>query len=115
MANIIKTLESAIMNDILTHLQRSCVLVWRNNTGRRSGVRYGLGVGSADLIGVVRGRMLAIEVKRPGGKPSADQITWMRVVNMHGGYAVVVTSVPEAIAAVRAAEAGEEAPRVRHI
>lgn len=86
------------------------VLIWRNNCGvdTTRGVRYGLAVGSADLIGIVRtasgvGRFLALEVKRPGQRPTAEQRRWLDAVRRAGGYAALVRSVDEARAAVAAA------------
>lgn len=89
------------------------ILIWRNNTGvdTTRGVRYGLAVGSADLIGIVRtasgvGRFLALEVKRPGERPTAEQRKWLAVVNRAGGVAVVVRSVEDAIKAIELARRG---------
>jgi hypothetical protein len=85
------------------------VILWRNNTGKlqdRTGrwVTYGLGVGGADLVGILKGsgRFVAFEVKVPGGRISPEQEAWHRVVNASGGYARVVHSVDEAMAALRA-------------
>jgi hypothetical protein len=77
-------------------------------------IRAGLGDGSADLVGVcsvaygVRpvGRAFCLEVKRPGVKPDADQVRWLRVVRELGGFACVVHSVDEAIAAVERCREG---------
>lgn len=83
------------------------VRLWRNNTGmlrdgRGGVVRYGLAVGSADLIGIVApwGRMLSVEVKMPGKKPTELQVAWARVVREFGGVSGVVTSVQEAMGLV---------------
>jgi hypothetical protein len=92
-------------------------------------VRYGLGVGSADLVGVVTmhrytisftsaemaaaipqsgiGRAFALEVKLPGEKPTADQVKWLRAVRELGGFACVVTSIQEACDAVDRCRRGE--------
>ena len=89
------------------------VRVWRNNTGVGAAqggfsVRYGLGVGSADLVGLIApsGRFFALEVKGPKGKCSPDQVAWLAFVRSMGGYAAVVRSVPEALAAVEEARRG---------
>ena len=85
------------------------VILWRNNTGKlqdRTGrwVTYGLGVGGADLVGMLRGsgRFVAFEVKMPNGRVTPEQVAWHRVVNASGGYAVIVRSVGEAMAALEA-------------
>jgi hypothetical protein len=86
--------------------------VWRNNTGalpakgrggRTFPIRYGLGVGGADLVGLVlgSGRFFALEVKLPGGTQSAEQIAWGRGVEGAGGFYRVVHSVDDAMLAVR--------------
>ena len=82
-------------------------------------VRYGLCKGSADLIGFVsrpgRGlcsrsadhcccsandadlvaQFLSIEVKRPGCKPTIQQLAWGRMVTEMGGIHIVATSVAD--------------------
>lgn len=70
--------------------------LWRNNTGgfydaRGRFVRYGLCKGSSDLIGVYKGRFLAIEVKMPNKKPSLEQIKFINWINEKGGIAFVAT------------------------
>jgi hypothetical protein len=69
---------------------------------------FGLCVGSGDLIGWKAitvtpehvGQTLAvfisIEVKTPTGKPSAEQVRWQKVVQQHGGIAVIARSVADA-------------------
>jgi hypothetical protein len=86
-------------------------------------VRYGLGVGSADLVGIITcptymtldpftdarpiGRAFALEVKRPGEEPTADQVKWMLAVRTLGGFACVVHSIEEACHAVDRCRRGE--------
>ncbi len=98
--------ESKIVRAIRDRLafERDLVL-WRNNTGVRGGVRFGLCPGSADLVGVLAptGRFFALEVKDPGGKVSEEQSKWMRDVNELGGYADVVRSVDDAVEALKEA------------
>lgn len=70
--------------------------LWRNNTGKlqdKNGrwVTFGLCVGSCDLIGHLRGRFTAIEVKQPGKKPTPEQQAFIDSVNKAGGIAAVVT------------------------
>jgi hypothetical protein len=75
-------------------------------------VRYGLATGSADLIGSLRytlsppreglspryfARALAIEVKRPGQRPSDEQEAWLAMVRGQGWLAGWVDSVDGAI------------------
>lgn len=94
----------------------SRVVLWRNNTGlavssdgRRT--RYGLCVGSSDLVGIVRGsgRFVALEVKTESGRVSPEQTRFIALVNGAGGYAAVVRSVTQAQAAIDAAARGDRA------
>lgn len=76
--------------------------VFRNQVGEyRVGNRYisyGLCVGSSDLIGWTNdGKFLAIEVKRPGKKPTAQQKLFIDTVNSYGGIGIVATSVESAV------------------
>ena len=84
----------------------------RNNCGmlkdaRGAYVRYGLGTGSSDLIGFKAviitpdmmgqkiARFLAVEVKRPGKVPTAEQHQFLTAVANAGGLAFWATSADE--------------------
>lgn len=87
-----------------------CVF-WRNNVGairKRGGVlRFGLGAGSADVVGIVwPGRLVALECKTLEGKLSARQISWRNSVIDCGGRYWTVRSVSDAIEAVNEARKG---------
>lgn len=84
--------------------------IWasRNLTGSgfaRAGhpITYGLGIGSADIVGCVApvGRMFALEVKWPGKKPSKEQDAWRDRVAKLGVRVAVVHSVGQATELVR--------------
>lgn len=115
------TREREIQQDIREALGLEPDLVlWRNNVGQATEfnarthesrvVRYGLCVGSADLVGILRtgktGRFFALEVKRPDEYPTADQRTWAQLVRTMGGFCVTVRSVEEARAALARARRG---------
>jgi hypothetical protein len=87
--------------------------LWRNNVGRLIDaqgrlVTFGLCPGSADLIGYVPvtitpemvGMRLAVfaavEVKRPGGRATSQQLQWLGAAQAAGGRAGIATSVEEA-------------------
>lgn len=85
--------------------RRDDVVLWRNTTGlavhdgRKQ--RFGLAVGSADLIGILRlpsgsGLALAIEVKRPDSRLTAEQAMFLALWQKMGGVAIVARSVEEA-------------------
>lgn len=116
-------LENEIQAKIRLELGKEPDLVlWRNSTGMvetaevdaRSGIvggrahRFGLAVGSADLVGILSpiGRFVALEVKRPGQKPDPKQVAWLACVRRFGGFAAVVNSVDSAKAAIARARSG---------
>ena len=85
--------EASIQADILLELGKvfpDCVTAWRNNTGAfHDGerlIKFGI-PGQADISGLIKplGCRLEIEVKRPGGRQSANQILFNRMINQHGG------------------------------
>ena len=61
--------------------------------------------GTADIIGVVRGRAVALEVKTSVGKQSKDQKAWQRAWEARGGVYAVVRTVEQAFAIVSVLEA----------
>lgn len=109
------TPESRLLSEIRLALGRDPrVVLWRNNTGSAlqdygsaglKPLRYGLAVGSSDLIGLVRpsGRFVALEVKSPRGQVSREQAMFLALVESMGGVARVVRSVDEARAAIEEA------------
>jgi VRR-NUC domain-containing protein len=71
-------------------------------------VRYGLGNGSPDLVGVLRnGRCVGLEVKTAGGRVAREQTAWMTAARKWGVFCCVVRSIDEAMAAIERAERGE--------
>jgi hypothetical protein len=114
------------------------VLIWRNNSGKLQDARgrwvtYGLGVGSADLVGAVNvggtpendcrehmfskpypcpqctprsARFFALEVKTETGKMRTEQECWARAVRSVGGFCATVRSLDEALAALQRCRQG---------
>lgn len=110
--------ETAIQRDIELALGsepdllviRNSVGVARHHTddGRAYTVPYGLGVGSPDLVGLLRGedgqaRWFCLEIKADGGRVSAEQEKCHRVWRSFGAFVAVVRSVDEARSALREA------------
>jgi hypothetical protein len=99
------TLEGDLQDRIRLALNDPEGVWWRNNLGTAllnggARVRYGIGnPGGADLIGIFRGRFVAIEVKRPGRKQTPDQRMFQDLVERKRGIYAVVRSVEEAEAA----------------
>jgi hypothetical protein len=55
--------------------------------------------GVSDIIGCIpkTGRFLAIEVKRPGGKPTSEQKQFIDTINDAGGLAFVASSIDDVL------------------
>jgi hypothetical protein len=89
------------------------VRLWRNHVGAVQAIdgtthRFGLAVGSADLVGILApsGRMIALECKSETGRLRPEQRAWLQLVRDAGGFAAVVRSAEEALAAVERARNG---------
>jgi hypothetical protein len=94
--------ESQIQIDVRLALGAEPDLVlWRNNIGvgevRGSKIRFGVGgPGGADLIGLFRGRFVAIEIKTTVGRQTEEQQRFQQLVERKGGIYVVLRSADEA-------------------
>lgn len=95
------------------------LVIFRNNvgtathvnpgTGREQRVAYGVGgPGGSDLIGCLRGRFIALEIKTEKGRVSAEQHGFLECVRANGGFAAIVRSVDDAVAAIERARRGEQ-------
>ena len=89
-------------------------IVTRNNTGvlrdeRGVPVRFGLGCGSPDLVGMLvpSGRVFCLEIKQPGKQPTVHQKAWARACRARGGFCGLARSVEDAMAALERALRGE--------
>jgi len=97
------TAESNISNAIMIALSEAGCLVWRNNVGvlkdaNGRPIRYGLGTGSSDLIGLCAdGTFLAVEVKTATGRVSPAQTAFIAAVLRRGGRAGVARSPADAL------------------
>lgn len=101
--------ETSIMHRIMLALSDAGCLIWRNNTGSVKTtdgrfVKFGLCVGSADLIGIAPGgRFLAIEVKTSKGRATTEQQKFVNAVLTRGGIAGIVRSPEEALVLLKCA------------
>lgn len=101
--------ETAIMKNIRAALNDTGrVLVTRNQIGYdpEHKVRYGLSVGSPDLVGVLipSGVAFCIEVKTPKGRASPEQLAWWKAWRRRGVRGGFARSVDEAMALLDEAE-----------
>lgn len=93
--------EAHLQDAIRLALNDPDLVLWRNNCGkaeiRGRWVAYGVGTpGGADLIGVWRGRFVAVEIKTPTGRQSTEQKQFQQLVERKGGIYVVLRSVDDA-------------------
>lgn len=96
--------ETDIVRSILEYLSYRHVFAWRNNSGavkyegkgKTRFHRFGL-KGSSDIIGVYKGKFLAIEVKKPGGVVTDAQEDFLDTIRTNGGIAFVAYSVDDVI------------------
>ena len=68
---------------------------------------FGLGKGSPDLVGVVDGRAIGLELKAPDGVVADHQATWHEAARRRGMFVAVVRSADEALEAVARSRKGE--------
>lgn len=70
-------------------------MFWKNNRNQKHFMRFGE-IGSGDILGLTRsGRFFSIEVKRPGNKPTDDQVRFMEDVKRNNGIAFVATCLED--------------------
>ena len=110
--------EAVIQQHIRLALSGAGAVMFRNQVGATHTpdgrlVRFGLCVGSSDLIGwtpvVITEDMVgqtvavftACEVKAPMGKPTEDQLNFIRNVQRAGGFAGIARSPDEAVALIQ--------------
>ena len=92
--------EAEVQNEIILWCSKhSHMRIFRQNTGvaeMANGRRVRFGVpGQADLRCVVgpKGRLVEIEVKRPGGKQSDAQVKYQKMIENLGGVYILAFSV----------------------
>lgn len=99
-------LEKVIEKEILDFLTSIGWFVWKNksmgtfdpvrNIYRKSRNKHSIN-GTSDILGLVGGRFLAIEVKSESGKATDDQRVFIARVNQEGGIAFVTRSLENAL------------------
>ena len=96
--------EQDIQRLIMLALSEAGCLIFRNNVGvlkNAAGIpiRFGLAVGSSDLIGLTpTGRFLAVEIKTSKGRATTEQLRFIEAVRARGGIAGIARSPAEALA-----------------
>lgn len=104
--------ETRLHNEILAALSREfhpSGIFWRQNAGRiRSdrGAWISLGPpGIADIVGVLAGRAVFVEVKTSAGRQRKAQKAFQAAAEKAGGIYLVARSPEEAVSALKAASA----------
>lgn len=100
--------ESDIQKDILDYLKIKHYVVFKHrNVGiykKETGTYIPLAFGEkgiSDLLACAPdGRFWAIEVKKPGGRPSPDQLAFIESVKRNNGVAFIAESLDEVIPVV---------------
>jgi hypothetical protein len=105
-----REIEAAIGSEPDMLLMRNAVgqaVFTSEETGKRFVVPFGLGLGSPDLVAILRrgrvGIWFALELKRPGEEPTPEQVKCHEVWRSFGAIVETVTSVVEARAALNRA------------
>jgi len=95
--------EQEIKREIIKYLKaKGCLVIPYRNVGiwKKKDKSYipGPYKGISDILGITReGRFFALEVKRPGNKPTKHQIAFLEAVKSFGCIAGVVRSVKDVI------------------
>lgn len=97
--------EADILRDCVMWLHLHHVFCWRQNQGAISGMhngkrrfmRFTSMSGVSDILGLLppTGRMLAVECKLPGRKPTAEQAAFLDIIRQCGGVAICAHSIEE--------------------
>lgn len=95
-------METRLVNLIISYLTIKGHFVWRNNSGVvksdytnkygqykkrmwRAGVK-----GGSDILGIAKnGKMIAVECKIKGNKPTELQTQFLEEIKSRGGYAII--------------------------
>jgi hypothetical protein len=91
-----QVVEAFAMAGIVLERQNTGVGTYKNADGTERRVRFGR-VGNLDWRAIVGGRALELEIKRPGQRPTKEQLARMRRVNAEGGIAFWCDSAEVAI------------------
>lgn len=106
--------ETPIQTSILENLQWRGVFAWRNQKGvipiRQGGKIVAVRKskeedntnGMPDIIAIIGGRFIGIEVKTETGTQSKDQIEWQRRCGKAGGIYIVARSWEDVVRAFKA-------------
>lgn len=107
--------ETEIQNSILDYLDWNCIFYQRTNNipaplgGGRKGFRSmpkGSKKGFPDIVAIVNGYFVGLEVKNEKGKASVHQLEMKKQVENAGGYYFIVRSIEDVKKAIQAVRNG---------
>lgn len=93
--------EADYQTAIQDYLQYKGIFAWKNHStgiyNKKGGGWIPLGLtGVSDILGILPdGRFLAIEVKKPGGKLTQNQIDFLDIINKNGGVAFMAITIDD--------------------
>ena len=95
--------ESEIQKAILDYLRLRGIFCWKNNSvgiyKKATGSYISVGMkGVADILGVLgdgSGRLIAVEVKRPGNYPTPEQKLFLEQITAKKGIAFVAYGIED--------------------
>ena len=95
--------ESDVQRQILDYLKLKGIFHYRNNSGgfmdsQKHFYRFGA-LGSPDIVCVIRGQFVGIEVKGPKGKQSEHQREFQRNLEAAGGRYLIAYDLEDVVAA----------------
>ena len=96
--------ESATQKAILDYLALRHIFHYRNNSGafvdsQKHFYRFGA-VGSPDIVCVIKGRYVGVEVKAPKGKQSEHQKEFQRQLEAAGGRYILAWSLDDVVSVI---------------
>ncbi len=88
--------ENPVVKAALDLLPLYGVEVWRNQSHPVPGRRFTGRKGVSDVLGFTRSaKFVAVELKKPGGKLSEEQVEFLKLVKAAGGVAIAAYSIDD--------------------
>lgn len=84
--------EADVTRQIRDVLKVCRIFHWKQWQGPMSQPR-----GVSDILGIYDGKLLAIEIKKPGARPSPEQVRFINRINTEGGIGFIAYSVDDVI------------------
>lgn len=94
---IVRLSEHEIQKQILEYLRLKGIFYWRQNTGRKHYMQFGL-KGQGDITGLLKtGQRFEIEVKDHKGKQSLEQKQFQEMIEKNNGIYILARSIDDVI------------------